>query len=81
MMNIDVKKAICLDENLPFPKWHRCNNETSSFCISSEELNVIDEETAKILIDEQYLVLNKIGLDQHLLYLCKHCIQIEKRTD
>jgi len=74
MNQIKVTKIFCLDENIRYPKCHNCNKELSPFKINSEELNKCTDKFLSIMITLQYLRLNAIDKDSHLIFLCKHCL-------
>lgn len=78
MKSIHVNKVFNLDENFKFPTCHVCGKELTPFSITREELDSLDWETNEMMVDMGLVKLNEIGKDKHLIYLCKHCLTMEK---
>ena len=75
---INVTKVFNLDENFKFPTCHVCGKELTPFSVTREELDTLSFDTNEILIGSGLVKLNEISKDKHLIYLCKHCLTMEK---
>ena len=78
MNSIHVNKIFNLDENFKFTNCLVCKNELSPFSITREELDNLDWETVEMMVDMELVKLNEIGIDKHLIYLCKYCLDGKK---
>jgi len=77
MDRVHVTKVFCLDENYIFPRCHKCKEELSPFRIESTELNKCSTEFVKHMMKLNYIRVNAISDDAHLIWLCKECLSNE----
>jgi hypothetical protein len=68
-----VIPLVNLNEDILNPNCPKCGKELSAFSITSTELNTMKIETEALLINMNFLRINMLGIDKHLIYLCKKC--------
>jgi len=73
---VKLKKVFCLDENYKFPECHECGKELTPFSINSIDLNKVTTEVLNTLIKFNYLRINGVAQDKHLLFVCKNCCSV-----
>jgi len=73
-----LTKVFCTNEDYLFPKCEKCKQELSPYCVTSEELNKIDIEYVKMLLECELLILNGVDTDKHLIFVCKTCSDLTK---
>ena len=78
MKTIKVTKVFNLNEDFLFPNCHVCGKELTPFCITRQEIdNNLDCEIVDSLLNMGLLLVDEIGKNKSLIYLCKHCLHGE----